>query len=74
MSVRICVLCDFDTNDPVEAYRQLREQFNQLIELDYETADEDWFYDDGSPLSTEEIEEARMTVLDAEMINMMEMI
>lgn len=62
--ITIGVSIDFDTNDPVAAYRELRRALRDSGIDDYET--EDTWYHDEEEIDEDEISEVRMTVLKEE--------
>lgn len=64
--IRIVTRIDFETNDPAEAYRKLRELFRVADpKVSYETTD-DWFDDNGEPLSEEQISDIWQAVVKEE--------
>ena len=60
MSTRICICVDLDTNEPIEAYASLYETMSKTG-LEWESSDE-WFLDDGSLMTAEDAQAARMAV------------
>lgn len=73
MIQRICILLDVDEPTPLEAYKAVRKFFAQTTEQqtrlhvgDWESADEDWFNDEGRKLDPLEIEQIRMDAIEHE--------
>lgn len=65
MSVRIVCCIDVDTDDPIEAYKQVHHVLNPLASkgIEWETTDE-WFDSEGEPIDKDTVMALRSTALE----------